>query len=66
MVCAKRAVMLSETTAARAKGLADLPAVKSDSLLALIALVSVPVSLLRPLAPHFCGGEKQCRTTTMK
>jgi aromatic-amino-acid transaminase len=32
--------MLSETTTARAKGLADLPPVKSDSLLALIAMAN--------------------------
>src|SRR5215210_8008388 len=37
---AKRTAMLSETTTARAKGLRDLPPVKSDSLLALIAMAN--------------------------
>jgi len=40
MVCAKRSSMLSETTTARALSLADLPPVKSDSLLALIAMAA--------------------------
>jgi aromatic-amino-acid transaminase len=39
-VCANRRSMLSETTTARAKGLRDLPLVKSDSLLALIAMAN--------------------------